>query len=46
MDSVPMGGNFDGLAGVAAGFLILIYIKKNNINLSVPLKVFQFPLGS
>jgi N-carbamoyl-L-amino-acid hydrolase len=39
MDSVPMGGNFDGLAGVAAGFLILVYIKKNNINLSVPLKV-------
>ena len=39
MDSVPMGGNFDGLAGVVAGFLILIYIKKNNINLSVPLKV-------
>ena len=24
MDSVPQGGNFDGLAGVVAGFLVLI----------------------
>jgi len=39
LDSVPMGGNFDGLAGVTAGFLILIYIAKNKINLNVPLKV-------
>ena len=34
-----MGGNFDGLAGVTAGFLILIYILKNEINLNIPLKV-------
>ena len=39
MDSVPVGGNFDGLAGVLAGFLILSYISKNKINLSLPLKV-------
>ena len=39
MDSVPIGGNFDGLAGVLAGFLILSYISKNKINLSLPLKV-------
>lgn len=39
LDSVPMGGNFDGLAGVTAGFLILIYILKNEINLNIPLKV-------
>ena len=39
MDSVPLGGNFDGLAGVLAGFLILSYISKNKINLSLPLKV-------
>ncbi|MDB0048888.1 hydantoinase/carbamoylase family amidase, partial [Alphaproteobacteria bacterium] len=39
MDSVPLGGNFDGLAGVLAGFLILSYLSKNKINLSLPLKV-------
>ncbi|MDC0093732.1 hydantoinase/carbamoylase family amidase, partial [Alphaproteobacteria bacterium] len=39
MDSVPLGGNFDGLAGILAGFLILSYISKNKINLSLPLKV-------
>ena len=39
MDSVPLGGNFDGLAGVLAGFLILSYLSKNKINLNLPLKV-------
>ena len=29
MDSVPQGGNFDGLAGVVAGFLLLANLKKN-----------------
>ncbi len=28
IDSVPQGGNFDGLAGVIAGFLILVYSKE------------------
>ena len=33
IDSVPQGGNFDGLAGVIAGFLILVYLKeKKNQN--------------
>ena len=39
MDSVPFGGNFDGLAGVIAGFLILAYFSKNNINPDYPIKV-------
>ena len=39
MDSVPLGGNFDGLAGVVAGFLVLLYLSKNNINIRLPLKV-------
>ena len=29
IDSVPIGGNFDGLAGVIAGLIILAEIKKN-----------------
>ena len=28
MDSVPQGGNFDGLAGVVAGFLLLANLKE------------------
>ena len=28
MDSVPQGGNFDGLAGVVAGFLVLVNLKE------------------
>jgi len=39
MDSVPFGGNFDGLAGVLAGFLILLYLLENKINTRIPLKV-------
>ncbi len=39
MDSVPQGGNFDGLAGVVAGFLILANIKKNNISTPLPVKL-------
>jgi N-carbamoyl-L-amino-acid hydrolase len=31
IDSVPMGGNFDGLAGVVAGLTILIEIKNKKI---------------
>ena len=32
MDSVPQGGNFDGLAGVVAGFLILANLKEKKNN--------------
>ncbi|MGO2343901.1 Zn-dependent hydrolase [Vibrio litoralis] len=39
LDSVPQGGNFDGLAGVIAGLLILVICKRENIHLPVPLKV-------
>ena len=42
MDSVPMGGNFDGLAGVVAGFLILIYIKKNRYIISQYVKMLNY----
>ena len=28
IDSVPQGGNFDGLAGVVAGFLLLVNLKE------------------
>ena len=39
MDSVPKGGNFDGLAGVVAGFVILAEIKHKNIKKNFPIKV-------
>ncbi|PCI85228.1 MAG: Zn-dependent hydrolase [Hyphomicrobiales bacterium] len=39
VDSVPMGGNFDGLAGVVAGILCLIQAKQKNIPFTHPVKV-------
>ena len=39
MDSVPQGGNFDGLAGVVAGFLLLANLKEKLIRTSFPVKV-------
>ena len=39
MDSVPQGGNYDGLAGVVAGFSVLADFIRNGINPAVPLKV-------
>jgi len=39
IDSVPIGGNFDGLAGVIAGLIILAEIKIKKINLNSALKV-------
>ena len=39
MDSVPQGGNFDGLAGVVAGFLLLANLKEKKIRTSLPVKV-------
>ena len=39
VDSVPMGGNFDGLAGVAAGLLCLIRARKAGVRFPRPLRV-------
>lgn len=39
MDSVPQGGNFDGLAGVVAGLILLVDIKTNDLQLNTPLQV-------
>ena len=39
VDSVPGGGNFDGLAGVVAGFIILTEIKEKKIKTKFPIKV-------
>jgi N-carbamoyl-L-amino-acid hydrolase len=39
MDSVPQGGNFDGLAGVVAGLTVLSDFMENNIRPEIPLKV-------
>ena len=42
LDSVPQGGNFDGLAGIVAGLLCLIHRKKLNIPSNLPLKTIAF----
>jgi N-carbamoyl-L-amino-acid hydrolase len=42
VDSVPQGGNFDGLAGVVAGLLCLIERKRLGDNERVPLEVVAF----
>ncbi|HII0052897.1 TPA: M28 family peptidase, partial [Klebsiella variicola] len=42
IDSVPQGGNFDGLAGVIAGLLILVASQRENRRLPVPVKVAAF----
>jgi len=39
VDSVPNGGNFDGLAGVIAGLLCLARAKHHGIRFSNPVKV-------
>ena len=38
-DSVPRGGNFDGLAGILAGLLCLVRAKREGIRFSEPVKV-------
>ena len=38
-DSVPMGGNYDGLAGIVAGLLCLIRAKRSGKRFSRPFKV-------
>jgi beta-ureidopropionase / N-carbamoyl-L-amino-acid hydrolase len=42
MDSVPQGGNFDGLAGIIAGLLCLISQKRSNEPSATPLRVIAF----
>jgi N-carbamoyl-L-amino-acid hydrolase len=42
LDSVPQGGNYDGLAGVVAGLLVLIAAKRQGMALPAPLKVIGF----
>ena len=39
VDSVPMGGNFDGLAGVVAGLLCLIRARAEGRRFARPVKV-------
>jgi N-carbamoyl-L-amino-acid hydrolase len=42
VDSVPQGGNFDGLAGVVAGLLCLIEFKRRGDTGRIPLEVVAF----
>ena len=42
LDSVPQGGNFDGLAGVIAGLLCLMAQKKSACPSPLPLQVIGF----
>lgn len=39
VDSVPNGGNFDGLAGVIAGLLCLVRAKRRGTRFAYPVKV-------
>ena len=39
MDSVPQGGNYDGLAGVIAGLVLLIDIQRSGHAPKIPLQV-------
>jgi N-carbamoyl-L-amino-acid hydrolase len=42
MDSVPQGGNYDGLAGIVAGLLVQVAARRAGVQLAVPLKVVGF----
>lgn len=42
LDSVPQGGNYDGLAGVVAGLLVLLAARREGVTLPAPLKVIGF----
>ena len=42
IDSVPQGGNYDGLAGVIAGLLCLLERKRNVSSSKLPLRVIAF----
>jgi N-carbamoyl-L-amino-acid hydrolase len=38
-DSVPQGGNYDGAAGVIAGLLCLVRLKREHVSLAGPVRV-------
>lgn len=42
LDSVPQGGNFDGLAGIVAGLLCLVEQRHNGRAGKLPLEVIAF----
>ena len=42
LDSVPIGGNYDGLAGVIAGVAVLIALQKSNRKAAANLRVLGF----
>jgi N-carbamoyl-L-amino-acid hydrolase len=42
LDSVPQGGNYDGLAGIIAGVLCLLAQKKSGNAFPIPLQVIGF----
>ena len=42
VDSVPKGGNYDGLAGVAAGLLLLCEFEESGVQPPVPVKAIGF----
>lgn len=42
IDSVPQGGNFDGLAGVVAGLLCLLEQQRSGVRSPIPLQVLGF----
>ena len=39
VDSVPHGGNYDGLAGVIAGLLLLVDCRENGLDPNLPVRV-------
>lgn len=42
LDSLPQAGNYDGLAGVVAGLLCLVRLRRENVRLARPFKVVGF----
>lgn len=42
LDSVPQGGNYDGLAGIVAGLLVQVAARRAGVQLPAPLKVLGF----
>lgn len=38
-DSVPQGGNYDGLAGIVAGILVLLQLRESGQSLTMPVRV-------
>lgn len=42
LDSVPVGGNYDGAAGVVAGLMSLIHLKRQGVTPPRTIKVYAF----